>query len=66
MKATLEVNLPEEEDDFNTAVKGIDFIAALQDIATEFRQAEKYEEGVTFGTAKAIFYDILRDRGIVL
>lgn len=43
MKATLEFNLPEEQEKFETAVKALDYRIALWDIAQEiFRPARKH------------------------
>lgn len=43
MKATLEFNLPEEQEEFETTVKASDYKLALWDIAQEvFRPARKH------------------------
>lgn len=44
MKAILKFNLPEENEEFNTALKGIDYYCALVDISVWLKQKLKYEE----------------------
>jgi hypothetical protein len=47
MKATLTFNLPEEQDDFNNAVKGTDYIYALNKIKEYLRSELKYNQNLT-------------------
>jgi hypothetical protein len=45
MKATLEFNLPEEEDDHKYALAGLDALLVISDIFTEIRSKLKYDSG---------------------
>lgn len=42
MKATMEFDLPEEQDDFNYAVNGINYYTNLSDIRAYLRRKRKY------------------------
>ena len=44
MKATLKYNLPEDEFEFNNAVKSMKMYFALTEIKDELREILKYEE----------------------
>lgn len=44
MKATLEFNLPEEQAEFEHAVRGREFYCALDDIKQAIRSALKYSD----------------------
>lgn len=72
MKATLTFNLPEDQDDFNNAVKGIDYKIALQEIAEYLRRELKYNQSLTDIEYKTIekvreeFNGILTDNDINL
>lgn len=43
MKATLEFNLPEDEDRFKIACRSLDYFSALIDIRNAIREHEKYD-----------------------
>lgn len=72
MKATLTFNLPEDQDDFNNAVKGIDYKIALQEIGEYLRRELKYNQSLTDIEYKTIekireeFNGILTDNDINL
>lgn len=79
MKAILEYNLPEEDEEFQRALKAIDMHLALWDIANDvFRPARKYgydDEELNnlakgneqlIGLLEQKFYAILEERGISL
>jgi hypothetical protein len=44
MKAILEFDLPEEQDEFDLATNGRDYLFALMDIQKEIRAIHKYQE----------------------
>ncbi len=79
MKAILEYNLPEDQEDFTRATKALDMELALWDIANEvFRPARKHgyadqelnalAENNTelIGLLEQKFYAILEEKGISL
>ena len=72
MKATLTFNLPEEQDDFNNAVKGLDYKIALLEIDDYLRRELKYNQNLTDIEYKTIekvreeFNGILTDNEIKL
>lgn len=72
MKATLTFNLPEDQDDFNNAVKGIDYKIALQEIAEYLRRELKYNQNLsdieyqTIEKVREEFNGILTDNDINL
>jgi hypothetical protein len=45
MKATLEFNLPEEQDAFERAVKGSDALILVHSLLSEIRSFQKYDTG---------------------
>ena len=47
MKATLTFNLPEEREEFNTAINGVNYMIALEDIRNKIRSWKKYEDKET-------------------
>ena len=47
MKAILEFNLPEEQDDHRVALDGWKWRAVVSDIADQLRSALKYDEKLT-------------------
>ena len=47
MKAILEFNLPEEQDDHRAALDGWKWRAVVSDIADQLRSALKYDETLT-------------------
>jgi hypothetical protein len=49
MKATLEFNLPEEQDEFERAVKGSDALILVHTLLNEIRSFQKYEAGAFAG-----------------
>jgi hypothetical protein len=71
MKATLEFNLPEDEERFNVASKAVDLYLALLDIHNEIRSHWKYEEHSeeVYNIVEKIhdeFFEILTDHGLSL
>lgn len=44
MKATIEFNLPEENEEFNNAINGVKYKIIVQDIMNNLRSKLKYEE----------------------
>jgi len=47
MKATLTFNLPEEQSEFNDAVRGSDYLYALNKIREYLRSELKYNDNLT-------------------
>lgn len=45
MKATLEFNLPEEQDDHTYALAGVDALLTIEDLLNEIRDKLKYNGG---------------------
>ena len=45
MKATLEFNLPEEQDDHAYALAGLDALLVIDDLLNEIRNKLKYDSG---------------------
>jgi hypothetical protein len=72
MKATLTFNLPEEQSEFNDAVKGTDYLYALNKIREYLRSELKYNENLTETERKTLekvreeFNGILTDNEIKL
>ena len=72
MKATLTFNLPEEQSEFNDAVKGTDYLYALNKICEYLRSELKYNQNLTDIEWKVIekvreeFNGILTDNEIKL
>lgn len=58
-KATLEFNLPEENQEFDTARQGVDFKIALQDLDNWLRGKLKYEE---ISATEAVIFQKVRDQ----
>ena len=58
MKATLEFNLPEEQDDFNLITGAGDMYSALFDIKSEIRSLRKYGTSKYGDTADKILDSI--------
>ena len=69
MKAILEFNLPEDEEQFNVASKGVDWALTVWDIDQLLRKKLKYEEH-TRDARKALedlrktLSDMLVDKGL--
>lgn len=72
MEAILKFNLPEEHDEFNDAVKGTDYLYALNKIKEYLRSELKYNQNLTDIEYKTIekvreeFNGILTDNDINL
>lgn len=72
MKATLEYNLPDDQHEWDNAVKANDMYAALWDISQELRIMWKYKEYQTdeeYALVDSIrdkFYEILNEHNINL
>lgn len=72
MKATLTFNLPEEQSEFNDAVRGTDYLYALNKIREYLRSELKYNEQLTdlerkaFEKVREEFNGILTDNDINL
>ena len=70
-KAILEFDLPEENEAYKNAVKGIDFYCAIFDIYNYLRSKYKYEdlpdaEHDTITEVYEKFFDILKDNEVDL
>lgn len=65
MKATLEFNLPEDQEQFNVAVKAMDWALLAWDIDQSLRKLLKYDPEKT-GTIqiKEKLLDIMEERGL--
>jgi hypothetical protein len=73
MKAILEFNLPEDNEDFNIAIDGVKWSWAMWRIDQHLRNQLKYEsEGISEDTFKAIekcrekLHEILNEEGLKL
>ena len=69
MKAILEFNLPEDEEQFNVASKGVDWALTVWDIDQLLRKKLKYEEHVrdtrnTLEELRKTLNDMLADKGL--
>jgi len=69
MKAILEFNLPDEDEEFRLAQDGGKYLAAINDFRTYMRTQEKYcelsdDEAVGLNSARDAFYEILKDYDI--
>ena len=69
MKAILEFNLPEDEEQFNVASKGVDWALTVWDIDQLLRKKLKYEEHVrdtrnTLEELRKTLNEMLADRGL--
>ena len=69
MKAILEFNLPEEEEQFNVASKGMDWALIVWDIDQLLRKKLKYEEHTrdarkALEDIRKILNDLLIDKGL--
>ena len=68
MKATLEFNLPEEEDQHLTAVKAMDWQMTLWDVDQKLREISKYgDDSARADWAQEIrdfIYEQLNERGL--
>lgn len=69
-KATLTFSLPDEQEEYKTAMRGIDYYCALEDVRNVLREKVKYAE-LPADQAKFAeelyekFWDILKDHEIV-
>lgn len=61
MKAILEFNLPEEDEEFNTAMHGIDYKIILEELDNYLRHELKYNEDAMVATRHGVFQEI-RDK----
>lgn len=64
MKATLEFNLPDDEDRFKMACRSQDYFSALWDLKQLVRGYEKHgamEPDTLINRAKEILYDVYMD-----
>jgi hypothetical protein len=72
MKATLTFNLPEDNEEFNRAVKAADYYVCLFDLFQYLRREIKYNEQLsdiernTFERIREEFNGILTENGIEL
>lgn len=70
MKATLEFNLPEDQDEFNFATRGSNYYIILWDIDQWLRSKMKYDDTLTDGQYEAYektreeLRDMMTSRGI--
>ena len=71
MKAILEFNLPEEQEDYDMAFCGHDYWCSLYDFSQYLRNKIKYEEldektTKIYDQIRSEFYEILKEKGIEL
>lgn len=70
--ATITYNLPEQRDEFNTAIKGINYKSALCEIDNHLRMQIKHNETLSPDAHKAyedmrdFFYKVLTEQDILL
>jgi len=69
MKAILEFNLPEDEEQFDVASRGVDWALIVWDIDQLLRKKLKYEEHVrdtrnTLEELRKTLNDMLADKGL--
>jgi len=65
MKAILEFNLPEDQEDFNHANQAVNYYCAIIDIMQYLRSKTKYTEEVgSFEEVRAMCIEICNDRGV--
>ena len=70
MKAKLEYNLPEDQEQFNVAVKGMDWALLAWDIDQMIRSLLKYAQENDETTAEALerireqIHDIMEEKGL--
>ena len=69
-KGVLQFNLPEEQDEFVTAQKGIDYKIAIQEFDNFMRNiikhGEEKDQSTTFETVRDEFHRILAEQDIEL
>ena len=61
MKAILEFNLPEEQDDHKYAMSGVDALLVIDDLENEIRSKLKYDAG----EFKEFYIDVYNDDGTI-
>lgn len=72
MKAILEFNLPEEQDEFNYACNGLKYCSALSNIDSFLRSKIKYDETLTdeqykvYEDVRTKLWEILNDDNITI
>ena len=72
MTATLNFQLPEEQEEFYLAAKGADWRLVLEDLDAHLRSRLKYEEGLSKEADKALqatrdkLHEFLQERGLSL
>jgi len=70
MKATLEFNIPEDNEEFNRAVKAADYYVCIFDLFQYLKREMKYNEQLsdiersTFERIREEFNEILTENGI--
>ena len=67
-KATLSFSLPDEREEFETAINAGKYHSALWDLREAFRQKAKYSEDdkTTWDEAYQFFWDTLKETGVEL
>lgn len=71
-KAILEFDLPEEAQEHNTAVRGVVYLAVLEDFDNYLRNKIKYgesvpeQEKVVIQNIRDTFHEFLKDRNVEL
>lgn len=58
MKATLEFTLPDEQHEFDAAVRGLDYKNRIEEVVEDIRKAIKY--GHQFDSANAALEGVLK------
>jgi hypothetical protein len=61
MKAILEFNLPEEQDDHKYALSGIDALIVISDLENEIRSKLRYDSG----EFKEFYVDVYNEDGTI-
>lgn len=72
MKVILEFSLPEEQNDYNYAMNGAQYIFAIQDFDNHLRNQLKYNENLNeeqchqLEQIRAKLYECLNERGVTV
>lgn len=66
MIVTIEFELPEDEEDYKSAVFGSRYKAALVNLEKRLRQEMKYEIANTGEHYVELFYEVMNEEGVTL
>ena len=66
MKVNLIFDLPEETEDYNSAVNGAKYKFVLQDLDNKLRQLYKYEnkKNIKIEDVRTLIYELADERGV--